>query len=78
MKNDLEASHWDHAKSWKPSYKSEQKMRFRNVSQGVEFFKSKVFGQQNTLKQIGTHYKMGSDPTNFESITQSKYRDPSG
>ena len=34
-------------------------------------------GYQNTLNQIGTHYKLGTNPTNFETTTQSKFRDNS-
>ena len=34
-------------------------------------------GYQNTLNQIGTHYKLGINPTNFESTTMDKFRDNS-
>ena len=34
-------------------------------------------GYQNNLNQIGTHYKLGTNPTNFESTTKSKFRDNS-
>ena len=34
-------------------------------------------GYQNTLNQIGTHYQLGFNPTNFETTTMSKFRDNS-
>ena len=34
-------------------------------------------GYQNTLNQIGTHYKLGTNPTLFETTTGSKFRDNS-
>jgi len=34
-------------------------------------------GYQNTLNQIGTHYELGNNPTNFETTTQSKFKDTS-
>lgn len=38
---------------------------------------NKTFGYQNTLNQIATHYEFGTNPTNFESTTKSKFRNNS-
>ena len=39
------------------------------------FSENKFFGYQNTLNQIGTHYKLGINPSSFETTTKSKFRD---
>ena len=39
IKANVGSSHWDHSKAWRPSYKSEQRMCFRNVKRADDFLK---------------------------------------
>ena len=64
-KNKLEASHWDHSRSYSQNFRTEQKQRFLGKDNKRNFTKDKFFGYQNTLNQIDTHYKLGVNPTNF-------------
>ena len=43
----------------------------------MNFTKNKFIGYQNTLNQIDTHYKLGTNPTLFETTSMNKYRDNS-
>ena len=76
-KNHLERSHWDHSRSWSQNFRTEQVQRFTEKKDPENFTKNKFMGYQNTLNQIGTHYKLGINPTNFETTTSSKFRDNS-
>ena len=76
-KNKLEASHWDHSRSWSQNFTTEQFHKFTEKKDPVNFTINKHMGYQNTLNQIGTHYKLGINPTNFETTTTSKFRDNS-
>mmetsp|Transcript_4269 Transcript_4269/g.7225 ORF Transcript_4269/g.7225 Transcript_4269/m.7225 type:complete len:162 (-) Transcript_4269:87-572(-) len=76
-KNNLERSHWDHSRSWSQNFKTEQLQRFTEKKDPLNFTKNKFMGYQNTLNQIDTHYKLGYNPTLFETTTLSKFRDNS-
>ena len=76
-KNKLEASHWDHSRSWSQNFRTEQLKSFTEKKDPVNFAKNKFHGHQINLNQIGTHYKLGTNPTNFETTTRSKFQDNS-
>ena len=76
-KNKLEASHWDHSRSWSQNFRTEQLKSFTEKKDPVNFAKNKFQGHQINLNQIGTHYKLGTNPTNFETTTRSKFQDNS-
>ena len=52
-KNKLEASHWDHSRSWSQNFRTEQLKSFTEKKDPVNFSKNKHMGYQNTLNQIG-------------------------
>ena len=76
-KNKLESSHWDHSRSWSQNFRTEQLQKFKGNANHGAFADNKHFGYQNTLNQIGTHYKLGFNPTNFESTATHSFRDNS-
>lgn len=76
-KDMLEQSHWDHSRSWSENFRTEQFRSFKSKRDPLNFNKDKVFGYQNTLNQIATHYNLGVNPNSFETTTQNKFRDNS-
>ena len=77
MINEIEKSHWDHSRSWSVNFNTETGYRFKYRADKNNYSRNKIFGVQNTLNQIGTHYQFGDSPRNFETTTQSQLRDTS-
>lgn len=48
-KNHLEASHWDHSRSWSQNFRTEQKKSFIEKKDPVNFADQKFNGHQNNL-----------------------------
>lgn len=80
MRNNLEASHWNHSQSYKKNFVSQNTDIFTKQPIDFETFgKNKKFGKENTLNQIATHYNLGDDINlgNYSTISQLHYRDVS-
>ena len=78
MRNNLEASHWNHSTSFKKNFISQNKETYQEQPIDAKTFGAyKKFGKENTLNQIATHYNLGDDINlnNYTTISQLHLRD---
>ena len=75
--NNLEASHWDHSRSWRKNFKSEANETFKFKSDKKNFSQDRHYTYQNTLNQGSTHYKFGEGRNQWMTMASTTFRDNS-